>query len=100
MNVKQNAIDNVFLIDNSTITVQPVCKYLGVFVPCPRSKLIEYYRTNFNAIIQYCELVYGCTSYSMLEPIFMHQKILKLIYFRKYSDSSSNLLMKHKILKA
>ena len=32
MNVKQNAIDNVFLIDNSTINVQPVCKYLGVFV--------------------------------------------------------------------
>ena len=32
MNVKQNAIDNVFLIDNSTINAQPVCKYLGVFV--------------------------------------------------------------------
>ena len=32
MNVKQNAIDNVFLIGNSTINVQPVCKYLGVFV--------------------------------------------------------------------
>ena len=32
MNVKQNAFDNVFLIDNSTINAQPVCKYLGVFV--------------------------------------------------------------------
>ena len=32
MNVQQNAIDFVFLIHNSAINVQPVCKYPGVFV--------------------------------------------------------------------
>ena len=130
MNVKQNAIDNVFLIDTSTIIVQPVRKYLGVFVdnklsfvshvqnvtsrlskqcgimaklrhfaPPPRSNLIEYYKTNVNSIIQYGVLIFGCTSYSMLEPIFrLQKKILKLIYFRKFSDSSSDLFVKHKIL--
>ena len=78
MIVKQNAIDNVFLIDNSTINVQPVCKYLGVFVDnnlsfvshkqyvtsrlsqhcgtmaklrhfAPQSKLLENYKTNVNS---------------------------------------------------
>ena len=128
MNVKQNAIDNVFLIDNSTLNVQHVCMYLGVFVDnklslvshaqyvtsrlsqhcgilaklrhlAPQSKIIEYYKTNDNSIIQYGVLIYCCTSYSMLEPIFMLQKkILKLIYLKKYSDSSSDLFMKPKIL--
>ena len=65
----------------------------------PRYKLIEYYKTNVNSFIQHGVLIYGGTSYSMLEPIFMLQKkILKPIYFRKYSDSSSDLFMKHKIL--
>ena len=123
----QNAIDNVFPTDNSTINVQTVCKYLGVFVDnkisfvshvqyvasrlskqcglmakfrhsATRSKLIEYYKTNINFIIQYDVLIYGCTSCSMLEPIFMLQKNFKLIYFRKFSDSSSDLFLKHKIL--
>ena len=76
INVKQNAIDNVFLIDSKTIIVQTVCKYQGVFVPCPRSKSIEYYKTNFNSIIQYGELIYGCTSHSMLEHFYATKKFL------------------------
>ena len=65
----------------------------------PRSQLLAYYSSNIKPIIQYGILVYGCCSYSSLEPIFILQKkILKFIYFRKRRDTCSDIFNDNKIL--
>ena len=113
MNLKPSASNNFFLINSCPILVQPVCKYLGVYVDnklsflshidyvktrlgkqsgiisklrhfVPKWELMNYYKTNVVPIIQYGILVFGCCSYKALEPIFILQKkSLKMIYFRK-----------------
>ena len=99
--------------DIDYISIEPVCKCLGILVDfkssfvshlsvlksrlskqcgiisklrhyAPGNQLIDYYKTNVSSIIQYGILVYGCSSYSNLLPIYnLQKKILKLIYFRK-----------------
>ena len=111
MNLKssKNSID----IDSKCVSIEPVCNYFGILIDfkffflshlsvlksrlskqcgiisklrhyAPRNKLIDYYKTNVSSLIQYGTLVYGCSSYSNLLPIYSLQKnFIKLIYFRK-----------------
>ena len=45
--------------------------------------------------MQYGILVYECSAYSNLLPIYnLQKKILKLIYFRKKSDSANDIFVK------
>ena len=125
MNLKSS--ENRFDIDNKYISIKPVCKYLGILIDfkfsfvshlsvlksrlskqcgiisklrhyAPRNKLIDY-KTNISSIIQYSILAYGCSSYSNLLPIYnLQKKILKLIYFRKKSDSTNDSIVKNNLL--
>ena len=126
LNLKSS--ENRFDIDNKYISIEPVCKYLGILVDfkfsfvshlsvlksrlskqcgiisklrhySPRNQLIDYYKTNVSSIIQYGILVYGCSSYSNLLPIYnLLKKILRLIYFRKKSDSANDIFVKNNLL--
>ena len=65
----------------------------------PRKQLFLYYKSNFEPIIQYNILVYGCCKYTSSLPILMMQKkILKFIYFRERHDSSDDLFIQNGIL--
>ena len=119
--------NDFFLLNSCPILVKPVCKYLGVYVDnklsfrshieyvktrlgkqsgiipklrhfVPKFELMNYYKTNVVPIIQYGILVFGCCSYKAQEPIFIMQKILKLIYFRKRSDSCDDIFLKNECL--
>ena len=108
MNLKSS--ENRFDIDTKCISIEPVCKYLGILIDlkfsfvshllvlksrlskqcgiisrlrhyAPRNKLTDYYKTNVISIIQYGILVYGCSSYSNLLPIYNLQK--KILLFQK-----------------
>ncbi len=128
MNIKPSLSSETYCIDGKELDINPTCKYLGISVDnkltylshintiskrlakqcgviaklrhfAPRSKLLNYYKTNIQSILQYGILVYGCTSYSNLLPLFaLQKKILKLFHFRKLSDSSSDIFLKHHIL--
>ena len=128
MTVKSSASNCSFNLNALDITVKPVCKYLGIYIDCklsfvshvdfvkmrlgkqcgiisklrhyvPRYQLLEYYRSNVVPILQYGILVYGCCSFSVLNPIFILQKkILKFIYFRKRQDHCENIFEKNKLL--
>ena len=117
MNIGNSASNSQFKLNDSNITIKPLCKYLGVFIDnkldflshinydktrlskqcgaisklryyVPKHQLLAYYRSNINPIIQYGVLVYGCCSYTSLEPIYVLQKkILKFMYFRKSRDA-------------
>ena len=127
MNIGNSASNSQFKLNDSNITIKPVCKYLGVFIDnklsflshinyvktrlskqcgaisklrhyVPKHQLIAYYRSNINPIIQHGILVYGCCSYTSLEPIYVLQKkILKFMYFRKSRDSC-NIFFENNIL--
>ena len=122
LNLKSS--ENRFDNDNKYISNEPVCKYLGIlndfkfsFVyhlsvlksrfskQCgiisklrhyaPRNKLNNYYKTNVRPTIRYGILVYGCSSYSNLLPIYnLQKKLLNLIYFRKKSTVLMTSLLK------
>ena len=48
--------------------------------------------------MQYVILVYGCSSYSNLLPIYnLQKKIPKLICFRKKSDSANDIFVKNNL---
>ena len=65
----------------------------------PRSVLLKYYFCNVKPIVQYGILVYGCTSFTVLEPIpAMQRKILRLIYFKSKHESVSKVFEDMKIL--
>ena len=58
----------------------------------PRTVLMNYYYCNVNPIDQYGIPVYGCTSFTVLEPILsMQRKILRLIYFKSKQESVSKV---------
>ena len=128
MNIGKTASITEFCLSDCVIDAKTVCKYLGILVDnklsfqshidfvkqrlgkqcgiisklrhyVPRSQLLAYYSSNIKPIIQYGILVYGCCSYSSLEPIFILQKkILKFIYFRKRRDTCSDIFNDNKIL--
>ena len=128
MNLKPSASNDFLLFNSCPILVKPVCKYLGVYVDnklsfrshieyvktrlgkqsgiisklrhfVPKFELMNYYKTNVVPIIEYGILVFGCCSYKAQEPIFiMQKKILKLIYFRKRSDSCDDIFLKNECL--
>ena len=104
--------ENRFDIDNKYISIEPVCKNLGILVDfkfsfvshlsvlksrlskqrgiisklrhyAPRNQLIDYYKTSVSSIIQYGILVYGCSSYNNLLPIYNLQKKINLHLFQK-----------------
>ena len=65
----------------------------------PRNLLIEYYKSNVNPIIQYGIIVYGCCSFSSLQPILrLQKKILKFTYFRKKYSNSEDIFVRNKLL--
>ena len=65
----------------------------------PSSVMFRYNESNIRSIIQYGILVYGCTSYNALLPLFeLQKKIIRLIYFRNNCESVSDIFVKHKIL--
>ena len=65
----------------------------------PSSVMFRYYESNIKSIIQYGILVYGCTSYNALPPLFeLQKKIIRLISFRNNCESVSDIFVKHKIL--
>ena len=49
----------------------------------PRSVLLKYYFSNVKPIVQCGILVYGCTSFIVVEPVLsIQRRILRLIYFK------------------
>ena len=128
MNIGNSASNSQFRLNESNITIKPVCKYLGVFIDnklsflshinyvktrlskqcgaisklrhyVPKNQLLAYYRSNINPIIQYGVLVYGCCSYTSLVPIYvMQKKILKFMFFRKSRDSCNDIFFENNIL--
>ena len=103
LNIKTDNLNPRFDLDNQYKKVDNTCKHLGVRLDwkltfkthishvvkklskqcwiisklrhyVSRSKLLNYYNTNVNSIIQYGILVYGCCSYSSLFPIFFITK--------------------------
>ena len=112
MNIGKSASNSQFKLNDSNITIKPVCKYLGVFIDnklsflshinyvktrlskqcgaisklrhyVPKHQLIAYYRSNINPIIQYGILVYGCCSYTSLEHIRFAEKNSEIYVFQK-----------------
>ena len=64
-----------------------------------RSVFLKFYFCNVKPIVQYGILVYGCTSFTVLEPILaMQRKILQLIYFKSKHESVSKVFEDLKIL--
>ena len=128
VNIGNSASNKDFCLSECIILTKPVCKYLGVFVDnklsfqthidyvkqrlgkqcgiisklrhyVPRRELLNYYSSNIKPIIQYGLLVYGCCSYSSLEPLFILQKkILKFIFFRGRRDTCQDIFNDYKIL--
>ena len=61
--------------------------------------MFRYYESNIRSIIQYGILVYGCTSYNALPPLFeLQKKIIRLISFRNNCESVLDIFVKHKVL--
>ena len=61
--------------------------------------LLKYYNVYVKSIIQYGILIYGCTSYNQLKPIYLVQKkIIRLMYFRNKRTPSENLFESANIL--
>ena len=52
---------------------------------------------NINPIVRYGVLIYGCSNSSNLKKFYL-QTILKFNYFRRRSDHSADIFIKHKIL--
>ena len=53
-----------------------------------RSQLLSYYKTHVNPIVQYGVLIYGCTSYSNLDPVLKIQKriVRSICFLPKYAS--------------
>ena len=128
LNVKTDNSNPRFDLNNQYIKVDNTCKYLGVRLDSkltfkthishiakkvskqcgivlklklyvPRSKLLNYYNTYVNSIIQYGILIYGCWSYSSLFPIFrLQKKVLKIIHFRRKRYGCNDLFINNTIL--
>ena len=109
----RSASNQPFMLNNTAISVFPMCKYLGVCLDSkfsfqshidsvrqrlgkqcsiisklrhyvPRKQLLRHYNSNVKSIIQYGILVYGCCSFSSLFAVLvLQEKILKFIFFRK-----------------
>ena len=65
----------------------------------PRQQLIQYYKSNLNAIIQYGVLVYGCTSFSFFtKNTHPSEKKLKFLHCRKRFDHSEDIFVTKRII--
>ena len=64
----------------------------------PKKLLIQYYESEVRPIVQYGVLVYGCSNYPLLQPIYLLQKNLKFIYFKNRTDSCEDIFRKQSIL--
>ncbi len=123
-----SSMSELFRLDDQIIKSVSVFKYLGILLDgklsflshieyvskrmstqcgiisklryyVPRNKLILYYNSNIKSIIQYGILIYGCCSFTALNPIFLLQKkIMKFILFGKRYDTSEDLFQQCKIL--
>ena len=63
------------------------------------SVLLNYYFSNVNPIVQYGVLVYGCNSFTVLEPLLsMLRIIIRLINFKSKDESVSKVFEDMKIL--
>ena len=128
MNLKPSASNPAFSLNQTVINCKPVCKYLGIYIDnklsfhshvdyvtkrlgkqcgiisklrhyVPRFQIINYYHSNVAPIIQYGILVYGCCSYSRLNPIFsLQKKFLKFVYFRNRRDHCNDVFFSNEIL--
>ena len=78
-----------------TKLIQKLTRHCGIISKLrhytPR-KVLRFYRSNINPVLQYGVLIYGCCSYSSLKPLFLLPKnFLKFIYFRTRTDSSEDI---------
>ena len=115
-------------VNNELISQETVVKYLGIYVDnclnykshinnlktrlsvhtgvifklrqfLPKHLLLLYYNSHIKPIIQYGVLVYGCTTYNNLMPIFLQQKkIIRLILRKRKSESVYDDFFRLKIL--
>ena len=117
LNLKSS--ENRFDIDNKYISIEPVCKYIGILVNfkfsfvshlsvvksrlskqcgifsklrhyAPRNQLIDYCKTNKSSIIQYGILVYGCNSYSKQLQLPIYNLQKKILKFIYFRKKSDS----------
>ena len=83
------------ILKNQTLTVSSLkkmsfCNYTVLRARnfFKRSQLLYYYKTHVNPIVQYGVLIYGCTSYSNLDPNLKIQKqiVRSICCFPKYAS--------------
>ena len=84
-------------------TVNKLNSICGVFYRIrdyyPISKLIQFYKVFAKPVISYGLLIYGCTNKKRLTRVDMCQrKILRMIFYRKWTDSFQHYHRKLKIL--
>ncbi len=119
---------NTVLHSLSCFSQETVVKYLGVYIDkflnfdkhvayvvgrlksfcgivsqlrhyCPKNDLLLFYIRHIRSIIEYGISVYGNTSITVLEPIYkLQKKIIRLIYFNRSRESTSDMFYWHKIL--
>ena len=62
------------------------------------SQLLVYYKLHVNPLIQYGVLIYGCTSFSILSPIYtLQKKILRTMFFLEKFASVDSLMIKNEL---
>ena len=65
----------------------------------PRNALLKYYFCIVKPFVQYGILVYGCTSFAVLEPMLaMQRKVLGLVYFKSKHESVTKVFEDAKVL--
>ena len=98
-NIGNSASNHQFKLNDSNITIKPVCKYLGVFID---NKLNFLSHSNYvkTRLSKPCGAISKLSNYTSLEPIYVLQKkILKFVYFRKSRDSCNDIFFENNILK-
>ena len=126
MNIKNCSLQ--LEVNNEIISQESVVKYLGIYLDnclnyknhinnlktrlsvhagaifklrqfLPKHLLLLYYNSHIKPIIQYGVLVYGCTTYNNLMPIFLQQKkIVRLILRKRKFESVFDDFYRLKIL--
>ena len=62
------------------------------------SQFLVYYKLHVNPLIQYGVLIYGCTSFSILSPIYtLQKKILRTMFFLEKFASVDSLMIKNEL---
>ena len=62
------------------------------------SQLLVYYKLHVNPLVQYGVLIYGCTSFSILSPIYtLQKKILRTMFFLEKFASVDSLMIENEL---